>query len=213
MHSIINFFLVSNSSHFTRAMAFGMSTPIFLFMLALCGGSMGAVHQVGDFGGWNIVAPVGYQKWAATRNYHVGDVVVFKYNKLFHNVLRVTHQNFKSCNATFPIAVYSSGSDTIELTRPGHFFFICGLPGHCLSGQKLHIEVAHGQENLPPFASGVNHLPQSGSVFYQALAPSPENIEPIPGPAQSGAPSLKLFNVWVALAVLAFGLGVTGIGY
>ncbi|XP_021279782.1 mavicyanin-like [Herrania umbratica] len=194
-------------------MAFGMNTAILLFTMALFGVSMGAVHQVGDFGGWNIVAPVDYQKWAATRNFHVGDIVVFKYKKLLHNVLRVTHQNFKSCNATFPIAVYSSGSDTIELTRPGHFFFICGLPGHCLSGQKLHIEVAHGQEYLQPFASGVNHLPQSGSEFDQALAPSPESIEPIPGPAQSSSPSLKLFNVWAALAVLACGLGVTGIVY
>ncbi|XVF32579.1 hypothetical protein REPUB_Repub17cG0094200 [Reevesia pubescens] len=195
-------------------MAFAKTAVIFLFMMALCGVSMGAVHWVGGFAGWTIPAGslVDYRKWATTRNFHVGDVAVFNYNKELHNVVRVTHQNFKSCNATSPISVYSSGSDTIELTRPGHFYFICGLPGHCLSGQKVHIQVTQlGQVYLPiqSFASLFNdhQLPHSASASA-SLAP---------GPAQSSAPSdLKLFNFWLVLAlggVLAFGFGVTGIDY
>ncbi|XVE73132.1 hypothetical protein DITRI_Ditri11bG0093000 [Diplodiscus trichospermus] len=183
--------------------------------MTLCGVSLGAVHWVGDFGGWTIrgAVAVDYQKWAATRNFAVGDFLVFKYNNQFHNVVRVTRHDFRSCNATSPIAFYSSGYDTIRLTTPGHFYFICGLPGQCLPGQKLHVNVTLIQEYLPSFASVFHHLPQLASAS-QALAPRPVSKEPIPGsPQTSAAPSLQIFNFWLVLVlgVLAPGFDVTGI--
>lgn len=135
-------------------------------------------------------------------------IAVFRYNNKLNNVVRVTHQNFKSCNATSPIAVYSSGADTINLTRPGHLYFICSIPGHCLAGQKVNIEVTLAMQHLPSSASAVYQLPQSASVSDEALAPSPES----PGPTQGSAPTLRSLNFWLSLVVLAFGFGVTGIG-
>ncbi|KAB2016188.1 hypothetical protein E1A91_D08G080600v1 [Gossypium mustelinum] len=196
-------------------MAVAKSAVIFVFTMALWGVSMAAIHWVGGFAGWTTVAagsPLDYRIWASTRNFHVGDVIVFRYNNKFNNVVRVTHQNFKSCNATSPIAVYSSGADTINLTRPGHLYFICSIPGHCLAGQKVNIEVTLAMEHLPSSASAVYQLPQSASVSDEALAPSPESLEPIPGPTQGSAPALRSLNFWLSLVVLAFGFGVTGIG-
>ncbi|KAK8485746.1 hypothetical protein V6N13_045925 [Hibiscus sabdariffa] len=188
-------------------MAFAKSSMIFIFTMFLWGVSMGTIHWVGGFLGWTTIAaglPLDYKLWAATRNFHVGDVVIFKYNNNFNNVVRVTHQNYNSCNATSPIALYSSGSDTINLTRPGHYYFICSLPGRCLAGQKVNFEATVPPPHLSSSASVVQ-LPKSGPASNEALAPGPDAAEPISG----GAPNLKL---WLSLVVVAFGVGVTGIG-
>ncbi|OMO77685.1 Plastocyanin-like protein [Corchorus capsularis] len=162
---------------------FAKSAIIVLVSMAFCGVSMGVVHQVGDLAGWTIVTPIDYQKWAASKTFRVGDVLVFRYRNLFHNVLRVTHHNFNSCNTSFPNTVYSSGSDYIKLRRPGHFFFICGLPGHCRSGQKVHIEV------LSP-SGGVDHRrkPLSVSPNNSKVAPPPFIIMELPA-APTRAPT------------------------
>ncbi|XP_011023387.1 PREDICTED: mavicyanin-like [Populus euphratica] len=129
---------------------------------ALCGVSMATVYQVGDSAGWTSMGQVDYQDWAANKNFHGGDTLVFNYNNQFHNVKQVTHQGFESCNATSPIATYNNGSDTVTLGKQlGHFYFICGYPGHCQGGQKIDILVVRATANLSPAAS-----PGSASSFY-----------------------------------------------
>ncbi|KAJ0045815.1 hypothetical protein Pint_04134 [Pistacia integerrima] len=49
---------------------------------------------------------VDYEKWASTKNFHVGDVIVFNYNDQFHDVKEVALQDFQSCNAASPMANY-----------------------------------------------------------------------------------------------------------
>ncbi|CAN8247563.1 unnamed protein product [Cochlearia groenlandica] len=58
-----------------------------------------------------------------------------------HNVLEVSSQDFKSCNPNFAIATYLSEYEPVILNRTGDYYFICGLPGHCESGQKLEVQV------------------------------------------------------------------------
>jgi hypothetical protein len=116
---------------------------ISCFMMALHGVSMAStVYQVGDSVGWTSMGGVDYQDWAADKNFHAGDTLVFNYNIQFHNVKQVTSQDFETCNATFPIATYTSGSDAINLERLGHVYFICGFRGHCLAGQKIDILIS-----------------------------------------------------------------------
>ncbi|KAK3193790.1 hypothetical protein Dsin_025100 [Dipteronia sinensis] len=110
-------------------------------MTALFGVSMAAVYKVGDSAGWTMMGNVDYDKWASTKNFHSGDVIVFEYDNEYHNVKQVTHEEFQSCNVGSPIAVYSSGSDSISLKRPGHYYFLCGYPGHCQAGQKVDVLV------------------------------------------------------------------------
>ncbi|KAJ6710082.1 BLUE COPPER PROTEIN [Salix koriyanagi] len=131
---------------------------VSLLMMALCGVSMAAVYQVGDSAGWTSMGQVDYHDWAATKNFHVGDTLVFNYNNQFHNVKQVAHPGFESCNATSPIATYTNGSDTVALEKLGHFYFICGYPGHCQAGQKIDI--------LNPFCIYIeNFLQRRGLIF------------------------------------------------
>ncbi|KAJ6955395.1 mavicyanin-like [Populus alba x Populus x berolinensis] len=87
-------------------------------MTALCGVSMATVYQIGDSAGWTSMGQVDYQDWAASKNFHGGDTLVFNYNYQFHNL--------------------------------GHFYFICGYPGHCQAGQKIDILVTPATSNLSP---------------------------------------------------------------
>ncbi|BBH01945.1 Cupredoxin superfamily protein [Prunus dulcis] len=89
---------------------------------------------VGDSNGWTSRGLVDYSEWASTKDFHVNDTLIFAYNNQFHNVMQVTTQDFDSCNPNSPVTVYTSGSDTITLDRPGNFYFLCGAPVGDFSG-------------------------------------------------------------------------------
>ncbi|CAB4308172.1 unnamed protein product [Prunus armeniaca] len=120
-------------------MALGKSRLTFLLILAFFGVCFGAVYRVGDSNGWTSRGLVDYNEWASTKDFYVNDTLIFTYNNQFHNVMQVTNQDFESCNPTSPVAVYTSGSDTITLERHGNFYFMCGAPGHCQAGQRVEI--------------------------------------------------------------------------
>ncbi|KAL9140137.1 hypothetical protein ABFS82_14G016100 [Erythranthe guttata] len=101
----------------------------------------GAVYKVGDSAGWTTIANVDYTHWALTKTFQLGDTIVFEYNPKFHNVMQVTHADYKACNATSPISTRTSGNDSITIDTHGHHFFLCGVPGHCQAGQKVDINV------------------------------------------------------------------------
>ncbi|XP_012827654.1 PREDICTED: uncharacterized protein LOC105948939 [Erythranthe guttata] len=116
---------------------------------------------------------------------------VFEYKKEFHNVVRVTHTNFNNCNSTNPYHTWSTGNDSFTIPRHGHFYFICGVPGHCQSGQKIDIRVP---------ISVPAPSPQSPSL------PGPTSVSVAPAPSpKSGSSSLHLsWKLWVL--VVAVGL-------
>ncbi|XP_021900037.1 mavicyanin-like [Carica papaya] len=115
-----------------------MGLFFLVITMALWGFSLGAVHKVGDSAGWSPAAD--YQKWASSNTFHVGDTLVFEYNKQLHNVKQVKREDFESCNAASPIATYTTGSDSISLKSRGDYYF-CGFAGHCQAGQKVHVKV------------------------------------------------------------------------
>ncbi|XWS16493.1 hypothetical protein CRYUN_Cryun34aG0093100 [Craigia yunnanensis] len=109
-------------------------------------------------------------------------VAIFEYNNQFHNVKQVNVEDYKSCNPESPIARYGKGKDSITLESSGEYYFLCGFPGHCQAGQKLHITVN-----------------SAGSAVY------PPNPIPIPPPVNSVAPSLyssKLSYLAMTVAIL-----------
>ncbi|CAK7348045.1 unnamed protein product [Dovyalis caffra] len=130
---------------------------------------MATVYRVGDSAGWTSMGQVDYQDWAASKNFHVGDILVFNYNNQFHNVKQVKHQGFESCNATSPIATYTNGSDTVTLEKLGHFYFICGYPGHCQAGQKIDVFVPPPTLNLSPVTSPQSSPSGSSSLYFSNL--------------------------------------------
>ncbi|KAJ0044619.1 hypothetical protein Pint_04140 [Pistacia integerrima] len=57
---------------------------------------------VGDYWVGGTMGNVDYEKWASTKNFHVGDVIVFNYNDQFHDVKEVALQDFPSVMPHLP---------------------------------------------------------------------------------------------------------------
>lgn len=111
---------------------------------------------------------------------------------MYHNVMQVTNTAYKSCNSSAPIATHTTGNDSITVTTGGHNYFLCGVPGHCQTGQKVDINVL--------------------LVSSMASTPSPMpsfSIPPVmvPGPPASEATPLYassfLANLGLAMVVTA----------
>ncbi|EOA22162.1 hypothetical protein CARUB_v10002730mg [Capsella rubella] len=165
-----------------------------LILVALFGVALGGnVHKVGDSKGWTMIG-VDYEAWASSRTFQVGDSLVFNYNKDFHDVTEVTHNDFKLCELSKPITRYETGSDTVTLTKPGLQHFICGFPGHCNLGQKLQIHVL-------PASLGPVAAPVPGPVRSSSSSSSPSPL--VPSPAQLNAASTSTI-VWIGSNFLPF---------
>ncbi|KAJ8480497.1 hypothetical protein OPV22_024224 [Ensete ventricosum] len=168
-----------------------MAMSIFVVLVSIVGGaglSEAAVYSVGDVVGWTILGSPNYTAWAISQSFKMGDTVVFKYNKNFHNVLEVSKADYKACNAASPIAAYTSGNDSITLKRRGHHFFICGVSGHCSAGQKVDVRIAKLTASsaapsvspvaspLPATSSGSGSNSSGGGVVSNpAAAPRPSD--------------------------------------
>ncbi|KAI4317791.1 hypothetical protein L6164_025634 [Bauhinia variegata] len=157
-----------------------MALMVLLMMMAAVGVSVSeaAVYKVGDSAGWTTIGNVNYKNWAATKTFKLGDVIIFEYNSQFHNVMRVTHEMYKSCNGTSPIATFSTGNDSIKITNYGHHFFFCGVPGHCQAGQKVDINVPRQK-----LSSATAPSPSSSSL----ASPVVPAVDKVPAPSPSNA--------------------------
>ncbi|XP_017696182.2 blue copper protein-like [Phoenix dactylifera] len=159
-----------------------------LVTLASVGFSSGAVYTVGDKAGWTIIGNVNYTAWASTKNFHVGDIILFVYNKNFHNVMEVNKEDFKACNAGSPLTTHTSGNDSFTIKRRGHHFFLCGVPGHCGLGQKVDIRVPKLASSAAPSGAPATApstggpAAASGSASTPTLAPRPAAPPPPPLP-------------------------------
>ncbi|XP_057489150.1 mavicyanin-like [Actinidia eriantha] len=159
-------------SGFFRALAL-----VTIFGTLLVSKSMAVVYKVGDSTGWTTIGNFDYKQWAATKTFQIGDVILFQYSPQFHNVMQVTHPDYQSCNASNPIATHTTGNDSITITNYGHHFFLCGVPGHCQSGQKVDINVLRAALVPTPSVSPtptpdatVPATPPSGAATLDAMA-------------------------------------------
>ncbi|CAH2053375.1 unnamed protein product [Thlaspi arvense] len=104
-----------------------------------------------------------FNQWASDNRFKVGDTVRFKYKK--DSVLVVSEEEYKKCKATKP-QLYSNNQDTVfTLDRPGLFYFISGVSGHCEKGQKMIIKVMEtdsSPDSPPPSSSSSS--PSSSSL-------------------------------------------------
>ncbi|KAL3812643.1 hypothetical protein ACJIZ3_013911 [Penstemon smallii] len=144
--------------------------PILFFMLISLQFSNGAVYKVGDSAGWTTIGNVDYKQWAVTKTFRIGDVIVFEYNPQFHNVMQVTHTEYKACNVSSPISTHTTGNDSITISNNGHHFFLCGVPGHCQAGQKVDINVLRAPLVVPSPSGLPSTVPEAA-----VPAPSPSN--------------------------------------
>ncbi|KAK2976274.1 hypothetical protein RJ640_019757 [Escallonia rubra] len=160
--------------------------------------AMGTVYRVGDSAGWTTIGNIDYDRWASTKTFHVGDTIfkktakppMFEYHTQFHNVMQVSHSDYRSCNTTTPVKTYSTGKDSIAIWAPGHYYFLCGFPGHCQAGQKVDIRVPKSSR---PAAS-----PSPGPARNEPIAPSA-------APVENGGPSVIRSN-WSFTTVLGLSI-------
>ncbi|CAH8385857.1 unnamed protein product [Eruca vesicaria subsp. sativa] len=113
--------------------------------------------KVGGEGGWIVPQSKTegdmFNHWASHNRFKVGDTVRFNYTK--DSVLVVSKEEYKKCKATKP-QLYSNNEDTVfKLDRPGLFYFISGISGHCEKGQKMIIKVMETESSpdSPPPSS------------------------------------------------------------
>ncbi|XWS08994.1 hypothetical protein CRYUN_Cryun40dG0047800 [Craigia yunnanensis] len=177
-----------------------VAQALLVVMAALLQLSHATVYKVGDSAAWTIIGNIDYKQWAASKTFQVGDIILFEYNAQFHNVMRVTHQMYRACNASAPLATYTTGNDSINITTKGHHFFFCGIPGHCQAGQKVDINVLRTPETAPtPAPSG----PSPPSVLSVGV-PAPSPSDAISSKASKGSFS-KLGLAMTVFAVLLSG--------
>ncbi|EXB39376.1 hypothetical protein L484_025072 [Morus notabilis] len=175
-------------------MAFAKSISVILMLLmASCGVCFGVVYRVGDSNGWTNKANFNFENWASSKNFHVGDVILFEYESGKDNVSRVNHEDFRTCNVKNPIRVRATGHDSITIRNPhSHLFFISGVPGHCEAGQKVDIRVA------PSDSQSNVSAPSPDS------APTANSLAPAPSPSAAAPSLLSSIQLYMATAVLAF---------
>ncbi|CAN1807705.1 unnamed protein product [Linum perenne] len=176
-----------------RALGFATMVLSMAVLLQQVIHAHGAVHKVGDSAGWTTIGSPDYKQWSATKSFQVGDIVHFEYNPQFHNVMRVTHAMYRACNASSPLATYTTGNDSVTITTRGHHYFICGVNGHCQSGQKVDINVFRSSSPAPaPSSMAAPTLPSSQS----------------PGPSANSASSCFTFMAITQAMAISLALAI-----
>ncbi|KAI4352030.1 hypothetical protein L6164_006320 [Bauhinia variegata] len=94
-------------------------------------------HIVGDTYGWTD--STNFSSWTAGKEFHVGDLLVFNYDNMVHNVLQVNSTAYEGCIKDTYAEKFDGGNDTLLLSEVGKYWFICGVSDHCENGQKLGI--------------------------------------------------------------------------
>ncbi|KAK4354613.1 hypothetical protein RND71_026807 [Anisodus tanguticus] len=135
--------------------------------------AMATEHLVGDDEGWKL--KFDYNKWAESKEFHVGDKLIFKYKEGVHNVYKADLSAFQNCAPGANVEPLTSGNDVIELKTTGKKWYFCGIKTHCDQGMKV----------------AVNVLPEVGS-------PSTAPSSPPGSSASSGISPPKFVAVMVA---------------
>ncbi|KAL5751389.1 hypothetical protein ACOSP7_025992 [Xanthoceras sorbifolium] len=131
--------------------------------------------EVGGDAGW--VAPKKskdgdqmYNQWASRNRFNVDDKLRFKYSK--DSVLVVTEEEYKKCRSSHPIFFSNNGNTVFKLERPGLFYFISGVGGHCERGMKMIIKVLEPES--PPQSQNQSSSSSSddknGAVYIRGAA-------------------------------------------
>ncbi|KAL6500480.1 hypothetical protein OROHE_025846 [Orobanche hederae] len=170
-----------------------------LFITSICGSCKASIYKVGDYDGWDIMGDVVYNQWALSKIFKVGDTIVFEYDPEFHSVLQVSQSDFHSCNTAAPISTYTTGNDSIVINNSGHYYYICGVMGHCEAGQKVGITVIDSHKPIIEPVSGPANAPSQIAV---PKAPSGSPVTPSSGESLVFNNGLFSSNVGLLLILL-----------
>ncbi|CAL8159136.1 unnamed protein product [Prunus armeniaca] len=90
----------------------------------------------------------------------------FNYTK--DSVLVVTKDEYEKCHSAHPIFFSNNGVTVFTLDRPGLFYFISGVSGHCERGQKMIIKVL--EPASPPQSADQNKQKNDAAVAMATIS-------------------------------------------
>ncbi|KAL8463037.1 hypothetical protein ACS0TY_033204 [Phlomoides rotata] len=105
-----------------------------------------------------------YNDWASKNRFQVNDTLRFVYKK--DSVMMVTEEEYEKCGSVHPMLFSNTGDTRIRLNRPGLFYFISGVSGHCEKGLNMIVKVLEPESPPPP-------PPAQQSAASTALLPLP----------------------------------------
>ncbi|XP_060170826.1 blue copper protein 1a-like [Lycium barbarum] len=130
--------------------------------------AMATEHLVGDDQGWKV--NFDYNKWAESKEFHVGDKLIFKYKEGVHNVYKADLTAFQNCAPGANVEPLTTGNDVIELKSTGKKWYLCGIKNHCDQGMKVAVNV------LPEVLGAPSTAPASPPVSSSAFGISPNSL-------------------------------------
>ncbi|GMI70534.1 plantacyanin [Hibiscus trionum] len=110
---------------------------VMLCLMVCLKTSFATNFTVGDASGWRF----GVSSWPDGKSFKAGDVLEFKYNRIFHDVIVVDKKGYESCTVPEGAPKFKTGDDLITLKK-GDNYFLCGFPFHCFFGMKIAITAA-----------------------------------------------------------------------
>ncbi|KAJ8759746.1 hypothetical protein K2173_009847 [Erythroxylum novogranatense] len=97
-------------------------------------------HLVGGDRGWDPLN--NFASWSASRVFRVGDKIWFSYSAAHGEIVELkTKEEYKSCNVSNPIRMYTDGINSVPLDGEGIRYFASSNTESCKNGLKLHVEV------------------------------------------------------------------------
>ncbi|KAI9117500.1 hypothetical protein K1719_011666 [Acacia pycnantha] len=120
----------------------------------------------GGTGAWAIPKSKDlYNNWASDNRFLVHDTLRLRYED--DSVIEVSEEDYNKCKASHPLFFSNNGDTVFTFSRPGLYFFISGVSGHCDRGQKIAVKVLEvhspppqnqndGQISSPPEATAAS---------------------------------------------------------
>ncbi|XP_010908431.1 early nodulin-like protein 18 [Elaeis guineensis] len=173
---------------FSNCTFYFLISCLFVILLNCQGSNAYKNYTVGDSFGWYdnlMVSKVNYQKWAAGKNFSLGDFLIFNTDKNHTVVQTYNATTYKHCDyndaedddtmewsAGEPEFSKEAVTVAVPLLKEGLTYFFSGnYDGEqCRHGQHFKINVSHGQ-GLPPSL-------KSPSVAPAPTSPDDENLVP-----------------------------------
>ncbi|KAL6281530.1 hypothetical protein ACE6H2_018411 [Prunus campanulata] len=128
------------------------------------------VKSFGGKNGWEVPKSKNdqqmYNQWASDNRFKVDDTLHFNYTK--DSVLVVTKDEYEKCHSAHPIFFSNNGVTVFTLDRPGLFYFISGVSGHCERGQKMIIKVL--EPASPPQSADQNEQKNDAAVAMATIS-------------------------------------------
>ncbi|KAJ7540711.1 hypothetical protein O6H91_10G027500 [Diphasiastrum complanatum] len=123
-----------------------------------------AQYKVGGDRGWVLGGP-NYAAWARQHQIRAGDTLLFQYPPETHYVMQVSQQDFKACVTSRPVLTATGGSNVIRLSRPGTYWFICGVAGHCSAGMKVAIQATGSAATIDELSQTSEYINANPTQF------------------------------------------------